>query len=150
MHHFRPETRRFKTMWPRFSGNLVTRFRNCHNRGLDDWGGWGGWGGSRRWGGWEGNARVMQGLHDSIQYLVVVQNFSLLRLSRGQPPPLRPPPLPVVLGDMPKNTKTATVPGRRPDSAPTRYRCKAKVKPGRGARRCALQGLNAETPPPRI
>ena len=40
-----------------------------------------------------------------------MQTFSLLRLSRGQPLPA------VVLGDMQKNTKTATVPGRRLDSA---------------------------------
>ena len=43
------------------------------------------------------------------------------------PEPIPPPP--VVLGDMQRNTQTATLSGRRPDSAPPRYRCKAKVKP---------------------
>ena len=43
----------------------------------------GGAGGLERGG--EG-AKVVQGLHDSRQNLVVVQTFSVLRLSRGQPP----------------------------------------------------------------
>ena len=38
-----------------------------------------------------GGAKVMQGQHDSKD-LVVVHTFSLVRLSRGQPPPA---PLPI-------------------------------------------------------
>ena len=93
-----------------------------------------GWGEGER-------AKVM---HDSIQKLVVVQTF---RLSRGQPLP--------PLGDMQNPTKTATVPGRRLDSAPPRYRCKAKVKPvptirgppGQGPA-ASLWGTKCRDPPP--
>ena len=78
-------------MWPRFQGNLVPETATIGGWMIGVGGvGWGGGVGGVGWGGGEG-AKVMQGLHDSIQNLVVVQTFSLLRLSRGQPPPLTPP-----------------------------------------------------------
>ena len=67
----------FSDLCPRFWGNLVPELATI--------GAWMIGVGGVGWGG-EG-AKVMQGLHDSIQNLVVVQTFSLLRLSRGQPPP---------------------------------------------------------------